>query len=198
MKAIFLNQAGTLVDGEPGDTEARRIMLRSGAASALRLLARLDYRFIVVSNQDGVAFGHSSETAVQGIGNRLADLLFREQLSLDGYYFCPHHPAGTVPRFALNCNCRSPMPGLLQQAAREHDIDLHASWMVGDVLHDVEAGNRAGCRTMLIDNGSETEWKLGARRLPTRMAHDLYAAALLIANAETSWRQGGSPPGGRH
>jgi D-glycero-D-manno-heptose 1,7-bisphosphate phosphatase len=188
MKAIFLNQAGTLLDGETGDMELRRIVLRCGSASALRLLARLDYRFIVVSNQDDVAFGHSSENAVQAVGNRLADLLFREQLSLDGYYFCPHHPAGSVPRYALNCNCRTPMPGLLLQAARDHEIDLRSSWMVGDVLHDVEAGNSAGCRTVLIDNGHETEWKLGARRLPTRMAHDLYAAALLIANADACWR----------
>jgi histidinol phosphatase-like enzyme len=74
------------------------------------------------------------------------------------------------------------MPGLLLQAASDHGIDLRSSWMVGDILHDVEAGNRAGCRTVLIDNGNETEWRLGPRRIPTRMAPDLYAAAVLIAS----------------
>jgi D-glycero-D-manno-heptose 1,7-bisphosphate phosphatase len=187
MKAIFLDKDGTLVDDLPLNTDMRRITLCSGAGAALRLLARLDYRFIVVTNQDGIAHGRTTETAMQAVGNRLADLLFREQLNLDGFYYCPHHPSGSVARYALNCTCRKPMPGMLLQAAREHEIDLRASWMIGDILHDVEAGNRAGCRTMLIDNGNETEWRLGGRRLPTRMAHDLYAAAVMIANADGAW-----------
>jgi histidinol phosphatase-like enzyme len=87
-----------------------------------------------------------------------------------------------VSDYACDCHCRKPMPGMLLQAARDHGIDLRSSWMVGDILHDVEAGNRAGCRTVLIDNGNETEWRLGPRRIPTRMAPDLYAAAMLIAS----------------
>jgi D-glycero-D-manno-heptose 1,7-bisphosphate phosphatase len=151
-------------------------------------LARLDYRFIVVSNQDGIAHGLFTEAEMDAVGNRLADLMFREQLSLDGFYYCPHHPEGKVQRYALNCTCRKPMPGMLLQAAREHEIDLRSSWMIGDILHDVEAGNRAGCRTVLLDNGHETEWRLGARRVPTGMAQDLYAAAVMIANADGNWR----------
>ena len=86
-----------------------------------------------------------------------------------------------VPPWAAACHCRKPLPGLLLKAALDYGIDLRASWMVGDILHDVEAGNRAGCRTLLIDNGTETEWRLGPRRVPTRIAPDLYAAAVLIA-----------------
>jgi histidinol-phosphate phosphatase family protein len=110
------------------------------------------------------------------------ELLLHEQLALDGFYFCPHHPEGTVAPWSIECHCRKPLPGLLLKAAHEHGIDLRASWMVGDILHDVEAGNRAGCRTILIDNGNETEWRLGPRRVPTRMAPDLYTAAVLIAS----------------
>ena len=182
MKAIFLDKDGTLVDDLPYNVEPRRITLCSGAGPALRLLARLDYRLFVVSNQDGVAFGLFDEAALGGVGNRLHDLLFRERLALDGIYWCPHHPEGSVARYAIDCHCRKPAPGLLLQAAHEHGIDLRASWMIGDILHDVEAGNRAGCRTILIDNGNETEWRLGPRRIPTRMAPDLYAAAVLIAS----------------
>ena len=98
-----------------------------------------------------------------------------------GFYFCPHHPDGTVPRYAVDCFCRKPQPGILLKAAREREIDLRASWLIGATLHDVEAGNRAGCRTLLIDNGTETEWRLGPRRVPTRIAPDLHAAAVLIA-----------------
>jgi D-glycero-D-manno-heptose 1,7-bisphosphate phosphatase len=147
----------------------------------MRLLARLDYRFFVVTNQAGIAHGRFGEDAMQAVGDRLADLMFREELSLDGFYYCPHHPSGSVPGYAIECFCRKPMPGMLLKAAVEHEIDLRASWMVGDILHDVEAGNRAGCRTLLIDNGNETEWRLGPRRLPTRIAPDLYAGAVLIA-----------------
>jgi D-glycero-D-manno-heptose 1,7-bisphosphate phosphatase len=182
MKAIFLDKDGTLVDDLPYNVEPRRITLCSGAGPALRLLSRLDYRLFVVSNQDGIARGHFPENAMHGVRDRLTDLLFRESLALDGFYYCPHHPDGTVNSYAVDCDCRKPMPGMLLKAADEHGIDLASSWMVGDILHDVEAGNRAGCRTLLIDNGNETEWRLGPRRIPTRMAPDLYAAAVLIAS----------------
>jgi D-glycero-D-manno-heptose 1,7-bisphosphate phosphatase len=182
MKAVFLDKDGTLVDDVPYNVEPNRIKLSDGAGSALRLLARLGYRLFVVSNQDGIAFGRFDETAMDTVGNCLHELLQREQLTLDGFYWCPHHPDGNVVPYATACHCRKPMPGLLLRAAHEHGIDLRASWMIGDILHDVEAGNRAGCRTILLDNGHETEWRLGPRRVPTRMAPDLYAAAVLIAS----------------
>lgn len=184
IKALFLDQDDTLVNDQAGNADPRRITLCHGAGAALRLLARLDYRIFVVSNQDGVARGQFAETALEQVRHRLADLLFREQLSLDGFYYCPHHPDGKVQGYSLACLCRKPMPGMLLQAAREHDIDLRASWMVGDILHDVEAGNRAGCRTVLIDSGNETEWRLGHHRMPTRVVTDIYAAAVVIAAEE--------------
>ena len=83
--------------------------------------------------------------------------------------------------YALECDCRKPQPGLLHEAAAEHGIDLAGSWMVGDILNDVEAGNRAGCHTVLIDNGNETEWLLTPARMPDLVAADLYSAAQQIA-----------------
>jgi D-glycero-D-manno-heptose 1,7-bisphosphate phosphatase len=182
MKAIFLDKDGTLVDDIPYNVEPRLITLCSGAGPALRLLARLDYRFFIVTNQDGIAHGRFDEPAVRRVGDRIADLLFREHIALEAFYYCPHHPEGTVAAYAVKCQCRKPYPGMLLKAASEHDIDLRASWMVGDILHDVEAGHRAGCRTVLIDNGNEKEWVLGPGRMPTRMARDLYSAAVLIAS----------------
>jgi D,D-heptose 1,7-bisphosphate phosphatase len=182
MKAIFLDKDGTLIDDVPYNIEPRRITLASGAGPGLRLLARLDYRLFVISNQPGIAHGYFSEQAMDAVSDRLADLLFREQLTLDGFYYCPHHPDGRLDRYAVQCQCRKPRPGMLLKAASDHDIDLADSWMIGDILHDIEAGNRAGCRTILIDNGNETEWRLGPRRIPTRIAPDLYSAAVLIAS----------------
>jgi D,D-heptose 1,7-bisphosphate phosphatase len=182
MKAVFFDKDGTLVDDVPYNVEPERVNLCPGAGPALRLLARLGYRLFVVTNQPGIAFGHFAAAAMEAVSGRLSELLLREQLALDGFYFCPHHPDGTVAPWAADCHCRKPLPGLLLKAAHDYDIDLRASWMVGDILHDVEAGNRAGCRTILIDNGNETEWRLGPRRVPTRMAPDLYTAAVLIAS----------------
>lgn len=184
MKAIFLDKDGTLIDDLPYNVEQSRITLCAGVGSGLRLLARLDYKLFVVTNQDGVAHGYFREADVEGVAHRLTELLFRERLNLEGFYYCPHHPDGSVAPYARDCNCRKPKPGMLLQAAHDHGIDLHASWMIGDILHDVEAGNRAGCRTLLIDNDNETEWRLGPKRIPTRMAPDLYAAAVLIAEED--------------
>ncbi|UUZ47693.1 HAD-IIIA family hydrolase [Massilia sp. B-10] len=106
IKAIFLDQDGTLVDDLPCNADPRRIKLCSGALGpALRLLARLDYRFFIVSNQDGVARGKLTEDDLAQIQHRLADLLFHEQLNLDGFYFCPHHPEGTVAGYGVECLC---------------------------------------------------------------------------------------------
>ena len=184
IKAIFLDKDGTLVDDLPGSADPRRMTLCSGAGAALRLLARLDYRLFVVTNQGDVAHGKLSESDVALIQHRLADLLFREQLQLDGFYYCPHHPQGTLAGYGVECLCRKPMPGMLVRAARDNDIDLGASWMLGDILNDVEAGNRAGCHTVLVDSGNETQWRLGHYRLPTRVAPDIYSAAVMIAGSD--------------
>ena len=184
IKAIFLDKDGTLVENIHYNADPRRITLCKGVGAGLRLLARLDYRFFVISNQDGVARGKLSEADLDGVWSKLADLLAREQVTLEACYYCPHHPEGDVACYALACLCRKPMPGLLIKAAREHDIDLAASWMVGDILHDIEAGNRAGCRTLLVDKGNETQWLLGPHRVPTRVAADFYSAAAVIAAAQ--------------
>ena len=187
-KAIFLDKDGTLVEHLHHSADPRLITLCSGAGAALRLLARLDYKFFVVCNQDGIARGHFTEADLDGVRDRVTDLMFRERVTLDGFYYCPHHPEGKVDAYAVECLCRKPMPGMLVRAAREHDIDLQASWMLGDILHDVEAGNRAGCRTVLIDSGNETQWRLGQHRMPGRVVADIYLAAVIIAGADAGSR----------
>jgi len=100
-----------------------------------------------------------------------------------------------VQDYALTCGCRKPMPGLLHAAAREHGIDLARSWLVGDILDDVEAGRRAGCRTVLLDVGSETEWRPSALRKPDVVAKDLLEAAEAIMRlSEAPRAAAGSAP----
>jgi D,D-heptose 1,7-bisphosphate phosphatase len=180
-RAIFLDKDGTLVDDVPYNVDPDLISLAPNAAEGLRLFSRLGYALLVVSNQSGVARGHFSEDALDPVWQRLDELLAAEGVQLDGYYYCPHHPAGSIAAYARACDCRKPEPGLLLRAAAEHDVELQTSWMVGDILHDVEAGRRAGCRTILIDNGNETEWQRGPLRTPDIRVPDLHAAALLVA-----------------
>lgn len=182
-RAIFIDKDGTLVENVPYNVDPQRVVLTVGALDGLAQLAALGYLLIVVSNQPGVAHGMFSETALDAVHDRLQQLLAAAGVSLAGFYFCPHHRDGRLPRYAIRCQCRKPAPGLLLAAANRHDIDLSASWLIGDILDDVEAGARAGCRTVLIDNGNETEWLHGPYREPHFMARDLADAARWIARA---------------
>lgn len=180
-RAAFLDKDGTLIDDLPYNVDPDRIRLATGAGPALRALQALGFRLIVVSNQAGIALGRIPEAAMPVVHQRLASLLGAEDVQLDGFYYCPHSPHGRIAHHAFACACRKPQPGLLLRAAAEHGIDTGASWMIGDILDDVEAGRRAGCRTILINNGNETEWVLGPMRRPHRLARDLPQAAQLIA-----------------
>jgi D-glycero-D-manno-heptose 1,7-bisphosphate phosphatase len=146
---------------------------------------------IVVSNQSGVARGFFAEMALGPVAVRLRALLQTCGVPLGGFYYCPHHPEGSIPPYATSCDCRKPAPGLLTRAAREHCIDLQQSWMIGDILDDIEAGRRAGCRTLLIDNGGETEWLWSPLRTPHSWAPDLAHAAQIITSCH--WKGESAP-----
>ena len=176
-RAIFLDKDGTLVVDIPYNVDPARITLYADAGPALRRLRDQGFRLIVISNQAGVARGYFAEDALNQVTTTLRNQLNAWGVALDGVYYCPHHPAGSVPAYAVDCDCRKPMPGLLRRAAHDHAIDLSQSWMVGDILNDVEAGNRAGCRTLLIDRGNETEWLPGSLRTPTATVMSLGEAA---------------------
>lgn len=183
-RAIFIDKDGTLVENVPYNVNPGLLELTWQAGSALQLLRQMGYALIVVTNQPGVAKGLFTETALDVLHHRLAEMLAQYGVALDGIYYCPHSPEGVINRYTISCTCRKPMPGMLFRASREHDIDLRQSWMIGDILNDVEAGRRAGCRTVLIDNGNETEWKMSPLRNPHLKAANLYTAAAMIAEME--------------
>jgi D-glycero-D-manno-heptose 1,7-bisphosphate phosphatase len=171
MRAVFVDKDGTLVENVPYNVDPARIALTPGAAPGLRALAHR-FRIIVVSNQPGVALGKYPPEALAVVRARLAELV-----PLHGFYFCPHAPRA-------GCGCRKPAPGLLERAAREHGVSLADSWLIGDILDDIEAGRRAGCRTVLLDNGNETVWEMSPQRVPHHVARDLAEAANLILEHE--------------
>ena len=183
IRAVFLDKDGTLVENVPYNVDPTRIRLAPGAADALRTLASAGYLIVVVSNQSGVARGLFDVSRLAEVERTLDDLLSREGVSLDGFYFCPHLPGGSVAPYAIACECRKPAPGMLFRAAEELGIDLDRSWMVGDILDDVEAGRAAGCRTVFVDVGNETEWVRSPARVPDQIALDLAVAVEAIETA---------------
>ena len=112
-----------------------------------------------MTNQPVVARGEVSIDELEEIHNKLETLLGKEGAYLDGIYYCPHHPhrgyKGERPEFKIDCECRKPKPGMLLKAAEDFNIDMSASWMVGDSRNDVLAGINAGCNTALIGNSNE-------------------------------------------
>jgi D-glycero-D-manno-heptose 1,7-bisphosphate phosphatase len=179
-KAVFLDKDGTLLEDIPYNVDPERIRLVDGAFEGLRLLQDHGYQLIVVTNQSGVARGFFEEHDLHAVRRRLRELLAEAGIFLTDLYYCPHHPEGTVAKYAVECFCRKPQPGMLYRAALEHEIRLADSWVVGDILHDVEAGNRAGCRTILINNRRETEWDLSTVRRPRFIVKNLESAARSI------------------
>ncbi len=181
--ALFLDKDGTLLEDLPFNADPARMRFAEGAPQALVRLAALEMPLIVVSNQAGVALGRFEAARLDEVRARLETMFSACGATLAAAYFCPHHPQGSVAAYAVACDCRKPRPGLLQRAAREHAIDLQRSWMIGDILDDVEAGKRAGCRAVLLCNGNETEWRAGAFRRPDHLVRDLAEAACLIVGA---------------
>jgi D,D-heptose 1,7-bisphosphate phosphatase len=180
LPAVFLDKDGTLIRDVPYNVDPEQIQLMPDGAAGLRVLHTAGYRLIVITNQSGVARGYFEEADLPAVHQKLAELLAEVGVPLAGFYYCPHHPDGVVPEYTVDCSCRKPEPGLLLQAAQEHRIDLRRSWFIGDILNDVEAGHRAGCRTILLDNGHETEWVLSELRRPDHITKNINSAAATI------------------
>ena len=192
-RAVFVAEGGTLIEDQPCDLGSGRPRLMPYALDGLRLLGRAGYRLIVVSQRPGLASGMFSRAALSRFHAAIGRLAQAEGVRIDDFHVCPHAP-GSRPVPA--CLCRLPAPGLLRQAARSHGLDLGQSWMVGDTLDVVEAGRRAGCRTALLDVGTETEWRMTPLRRPDLRAANLLdaAEAMLAGDAARVETMTASPP----
>jgi len=150
-KAIFLDRDDTLIDDPGYINHPEQVKLLDGVPEALIQFKKLGYKLIVVTNQSGVAHGIVTEKVLREIHERLEQLLTEKNAYLDRIYYCPYHPDGVVQKYRKESNCRKPSPGMLLKAADEMDIDLEKSWCIGNSNRDIEAGHRAGCKTILID-----------------------------------------------
>lgn len=153
-KAIFLDRDGTINKYVGYLRTPEQFELLDGVGEAIRKINLSGYLAIVVTNQPVIARGEVTVDGLQEIHNKMETMLGKEGAYLDGVYYCPHHPdkgfAGEVEELKIVCECRKPKAGLLLQAAKDFNIDLSQSWMIGDSENDVLAGRNAGCKTALI------------------------------------------------
>ncbi len=152
-RAVFVDRDGVLIRDVHHLSSASQIEILPGVPESLRRLRDAGWAVVVVTNQSAVARGLVTEDGLRQIHRALEAQLESRGAALDAIYYCPHHPEGAAAAYRVECDCRKPRPGLLLRAAADLGIDLGASLMVGDAASDVEAGRRAGCRTVLIRSG---------------------------------------------
>ena len=185
-KAVFLDKDGTLIKNVHYNVDVNLIELLPEVGEGLQMLQQAGFALIIISNQPGVALGYFEEAALEKVFTTMQKLLKTHGVHLDGFYYCPHHTEGPATAYVKECYCKKPLPGLILNAAADHQIDIKNSWMVGDILHDIETGKRAGCKTILINNGNETEWLMNEIRQPDLIAADMRVAAAHILNTTSS------------
>jgi len=153
-KAIFLDRDGVIIKDVNLLTESVDIHILDGVPESLVSLKSFGFKLIVVSNQTVVARGLATEENVKEINSEIENKIVElGGPTFDEIYFCPHHPNATLPEYRGECECRKPRSGMLVQAAIEHNIDLTASFMVGDRITDIIAGKNVGCKTILLETG---------------------------------------------
>ncbi|MBC7413809.1 MAG: HAD-IIIA family hydrolase [Herminiimonas sp.] len=181
-RAVFLNKDGTLIPNGGYQRDPDLIDLPPFAARGLRILQGRGYALFVVATRSDGAHGVVGGHTLTNVEQRIDALLAREQIALGGYYYCAHGANGSAAPSTPACDCQR--HDLIRRAADDHDIDLARSWMVGDILDDIESGRRAGCKTVLISTGNETEWGIAPLRLPHVITFNLYRAAEAILLAD--------------
>jgi D-glycero-D-manno-heptose 1,7-bisphosphate phosphatase len=165
-KAVFYDRDGTIMkmiyDPDEGIIQTAKkpsqINFVPGIIDIIKHTTSLGYKNIIASNQAGVGAQKISLKNFNNVKNEMTQLITKQGAIIDAQYYCFHHPSATIQKYKKDCDCRKPKPGLLIQASLEHNIDLNKSWIIGDSINDVLAGNSVGCKTILLANLDESEY----------------------------------------
>lgn len=153
---IFIDRDGVLIDDRGYVYKVEDLRFLPGVVAALHQLKHMGYLLICVTNQSGVARGMFTLKDVENFNEHMLQQLASLNASLDGIYVCPHHTEGKIKEYAVACDCRKPLPGLIEQACEDFDIDLDKSFLVGDKDSDVECAENAGLGSIRIASGQYT------------------------------------------
>ena len=181
-RAIFLDRDGVVIEDVNLLTSVDEVNIPERAFSAFRRLNDSEYKLIVVTNQTVVARGLCSESDVKRVhGYITKELSDRTGVVIDGFYYCPHHPQATIVEYRIECTCRKPGSGMLTRAAKEWDLDLRQCWMVGDRMSDINAGAKAGCRTIQVETGAHKAEPIISANYDNKITPDYICDDLLEA-----------------
>jgi D-glycero-D-manno-heptose 1,7-bisphosphate phosphatase len=186
--AVFIDRDGTVNEQMGYINHVSRFVILPGVVEGLRLLNENGFHAVIVSNQSGVARGYFPLGLVQEVHDFLDASLKKDHVTVDGIFFCPHHPNGSVPEFTKRCNCRKPRTGLIDQACRSLEIDLQNSYAIGDRCDDIQFARRAGVKGILVKTGyglGEIQYLLPqSTAKPVYIAEDLLHAVQWIIHVE--------------
>ena len=182
--AVFLDRDGTINEQMGYVNHISRFILLSGVGRAISRLNQAGLAVVVISNQSGVGRGYFPEELLGDVHRKMIDLLELDGASLDGIYYCPHHPQAEVAAYRRECDCRKPRPGMIQQAAVDLDLDLKKSFVVGDSVSDIKAARQVGAKAILVLTGygaGELKYILPEKTVrPDWVAEDLTEAVDII------------------
>lgn len=189
-RAVFLDRDGTLNDDVGYSGCYSRVHVFPFSFEAVRKINRAGLLAVVVTNQSGVGRGHFSEDDLREIHRRMAEEFVSHGARLDGFYSCPHYPLSADPRYRLDCACRKPKPEMGLRAARDFDIDLRGSYMIGDKVEDIEFGRRIGAVPVLVLTGYGRDSEKALRAEGALPAH---VGATLLEAVDWILENGGFP-----
>jgi len=182
--AVFLDRDGTLIEFKNYLRSLEETKLLPHAAEGLRILRDAGYLLVVITNQSGVARGYFTEEFVKETNNKIAELFVEQGVSIDAFYYCPHHPDYGIEPYRQDCACRKPKTGMIRKAVSDFCIDLSESWVIGDNVPDIRMAINANIKSALVKTGYGEEILLNYPKdlkAPDIVANDIYHAAKLIA-----------------
>jgi len=183
-RAVFLDRDGVITQ-EPPHYAHRidQLKLIPKSAEAIKLLNEDGFKVVIISNQSGLARGYYQKKDVEIYNGAMKKELEKRGAYIDAIYYCPHHSKAKIEAYRMDCDCRKPKPGMLKQAKKDLNLDLKRSFLIGDKISDIEAGYRAGCKTILVLTGyGSDELKKNATMniKPNYISKDLYTASQTI------------------
>ena len=151
--AVFLDRDGTINEEVGYINHPDQLVLFPFASESIRIINNLGLKVIIVTNQSGIARGYFDESQLKKIHRHMIDILTNDGARIDGIYYCPHHPLEGKGQYLTECNCRKPKPGMITQAAKDHQIDLTKSYMVGDRFNDIRFAKRMNLKSAFVMTG---------------------------------------------
>jgi histidinol-phosphate phosphatase family protein len=178
-KAVFIDRDGTINVNVDYIDNPDDFQLYPTVAEGIKLLKDNGFKIIVITNQSGIARGFFTEETLKKIHERMKKELSEKHASIDGLYYCPHHPDE-------NCDCRKPNTALFEKAIQEHTIDVSRSFVIGDRMIDVEAGHKIGCKTVLVPERKKMveQERKESKFEPDYICNDFYSGVLWILHED--------------